>query len=114
LAALLAFDWPGNIRELENALHRAILLGDGQTIRFEDLALPCAMASIEGEAVDGVATYRQRKRRVLNEFERKYLTELMTAHGGNVSQAGRAAGKERRDLGRLLKKHQLDRSSFMS
>ena len=47
-------------------------------------------------------------------FERHYLTQLITAHAGNVSRAARAAGKERRELGKLLKKHQLDPRRFVN
>jgi DNA-binding NtrC family response regulator len=40
-------------------------------------------------------------------FERSYLTGLMERCSGNVTQAARVAGKERRDFGRLLKKHRI-------
>jgi DNA-binding NtrC family response regulator len=45
-------------------------------------------------------------------FERKYLAQLMATHHGNVSRASHAAGKDRRELGRLLKKHRLDPKAF--
>jgi DNA-binding protein Fis len=41
-------------------------------------------------------------------FEKNYLTRLMWEHSGNVSRAALAAGKERRDLGKLLKKYNID------
>jgi hypothetical protein len=47
------------------------------------------------------------KRRAIALFEKDYLTRLMLAQGGNVSQAARVAGKDRSDLGKLLKKHRL-------
>ena len=52
------------------------------------------------------------KRAAIEIFERNYLSSLMSEHRGNVSQAARASGKERRDLGRLLRKYQLDPKSF--
>ncbi len=52
------------------------------------------------------------KRRVVERFERQYLTDLMDTHDGNVSKAAVAARKDRRDLGRLLKKHHLEPKSF--
>jgi two-component system, NtrC family, response regulator GlrR len=45
-------------------------------------------------------------------FEREYLIRLMSEHHGNVSQAAGAAKKERRDLGKLLKRHRIDPESF--
>jgi DNA-binding NtrC family response regulator len=113
LSALMALDWPGNIRELENVVHRGVLLSEGETIRLEDLALspqeetPTDIGPLGGES------YQGQKRQVIAQFERNYLTQLMTRYRGNVSQAARAAGKERRELGRLLKKHQMDRASFL-
>jgi DNA-binding protein Fis len=49
---------------------------------------------------------------VLAAFERQYLVQLMSDWRGNVSRAARAAGKERRDLGKLLKRHGLDPRQF--
>ena len=49
----------------------------------------------------------------VQEFERAYLCNLMAATHGNVSAAGRLAGKERRTLARLLKKHGIDRGRFL-
>jgi len=52
------------------------------------------------------------KRAVVDSFEREYLRQLLRAHRGNVSRAAQSARKERRDFGRLLKKHQLDPRAF--
>ena len=49
---------------------------------------------------------------MLEAFERQYLAQLMSDWGGNVSRAARAAGKERRDLGKLLKRHGLNPRQF--
>ena len=61
---------------------------------------------------DSLRPYKSEKRRILDAFERHYLTRLMSEHHGNVSRAARAAGKERRDLGKLLKRHGFDPRSF--
>jgi two-component system, NtrC family, response regulator GlrR len=115
LAALLACEWPGNVRELESVIVRGILLGDRRTIRLRDLAMPVAETAATPASTDamGDGSYQSLKRQAMAEFERQYLTRLMTEWRGNVSQAARAAGKERRELGKLLKKHQLDRGAFL-
>jgi len=50
---------------------------------------------------------RMAKARVVEEFEKSYLTTLLEANGGNVTRAAREAQKERRALGRLVKKYNL-------
>lgn len=104
--ALLAFDWPGNVRELESAVLRAVHLAQHGIIQKSDLGLSCMPGGDGGVATvlgPSPSSYKLEKRRVLDAFERQYLSRLMKECAGNVSRAARAAGKERRDLGKLLK-----------
>ncbi len=107
-AALLSHDWPGNVRELENAMLRASQSCSNAVIQTADLGLP--MASTVEAGAD--ASFTALKRHAIEVFERNYLTLLLRRSAGNVTRAARAAGKERRDLGRLLKKHRLDPKAF--
>ena len=52
------------------------------------------------------------KARVLDQFERVYLSRALAQAGGNVSDAARRSGKERRAFGKLLKKHSIDKRMF--
>jgi transcriptional regulator with GAF, ATPase, and Fis domain len=113
--ALLNWDWPGNIRELENMIIRAMYLCPGTTIRAEDLEpLASATAALGATPLreERLLPFQRMKQSAIASFEREYLTRLMTEHHGNVSQAARTAGKERRDLGKLLKKYQLNPRQF--
>ena len=112
--ALLAWDWPGNVRELESAIVRAISVARDGVVAAVDLGLP-GLAGGPGAAQSAGAprTFKTQKRRILEVFERQYLIRLMTEHRGNVSRAARTAGKERRDLGKLLKRHGLDPRQFV-
>jgi len=114
-AALLAWDWPGNVRELENAIVRGIHLCRHDLIEVSDLGLGPSGAgpAPATEPTPGRdLSFRAMKRATIEGFERNYLARLMSEHRGNVSQAARASGKERRDLGKLLRKYQLDPKSF--
>lgn len=104
--------WPGNVRELENLIHRAYLMSDGVTLNAP--APVCSLGAVHSFALPlpGNAstpqeslTMTQAKAHAIEQFEREYLLRLMVQYDGNVSHAARAAGKERRSLGRLLKKH---------
>ncbi|MFO1310622.1 MAG: sigma 54-interacting transcriptional regulator [Burkholderiales bacterium] len=99
LDSLAAYSWPGNIRELENRIHREFLLADGPVIDFarEPGAEPSSSAS--------PSTYVAARNHALDDFHRQYLTGLLRRSHGNVTQAAREAGKERRALGKLVKKY---------
>ena len=103
LEALCHYAWPGNMRELENVLRQASVLTEALIIEPEDLAIPLLSLSPRAHS----ASFKQAKGQVIAEFERAYLAELLRLHQGNVTQAARAAQKERRTFGRLLKKYHL-------
>ena len=110
LAWLTAQPWPGNVRELENVMHRAVLLGEDGRIALPPPGLPAP------ELSHGTALYagglRQTCAKARWEAEECYLRALMAQTGGNVSEAARRAGIERRAMGRLLKRHGIERAEF--
>jgi DNA-binding NtrC family response regulator len=111
-AALLTFDWPGNVRELENAMVRAIQLCRTNRIEVEDLGLPETEASGSSRLSGTARSFKALKQLAIDAFERSYLTRILSEHQGNVTHAARTAAKDRRDLGRLLKKHAIDPRAF--
>ena len=100
--------WPGNVRELENVLLRAFLESEEQTL----LLRPPVQLDMDNYYVDisGVnwdAKFNEVKSMVMGAFEKDYLTHILSRADGNISRAARLAGKERRALGKLIKKHGL-------
>lgn len=110
LPLLAAYPWPGNVRELENLMHREWLLSTGPVIAP---APPSADAGdTESAAIlfdQAAPTFKAAKARAVAEFERAYMTGLLARTAGNLTLAARIAGKDRSDLGKLLKKHGLSR-----
>jgi two-component system, NtrC family, response regulator GlrR len=107
-AALLAFSWPGNVRELENAMIRAARLAQSGLIEVEHLGLPGVSSDTSSpHAHAPTRKLRMLKSEIIRNFEREYLTRLMQDAAGNVTRAAKLAGKDRRDFGKLLKKHGL-------
>jgi two-component system, NtrC family, response regulator GlrR len=121
--ALVAYSWPGNVRELENVIQRSTAMTAADMITEADLGL--AASAGEGAPIpqdhatpgadrpdSQLPPFNEAKRAVVDAFERDYLRQALRAHRGNVSRAAQSARKERRDFGRLLKKHQLDPREF--
>ena len=104
------YAWPGNVRELEGMVYRETMVCDEATLR---LPPPPAYSGERRFACDrrlaglGDGTYSSAKSMVLEQFEVQYLKRLMALTRGNISHAARLVGKERRALGKLLKKHGL-------
>ncbi len=101
------YDWPGNVRELEHFIHQACVTADGPMI----YPTTAETASHCGDSAP--PSFSQAKANTIVEFERRYLERLMRDCDGNVTRAAKCAGKERRALGKLLKRHALDRREFV-
>ena len=98
-----SYHWPGNIRELENMVYQGFLLGDGPCIQ---LNVPAGLQAPKTAGAN--MNYRCAKAQAIVEFENRFLRDAMRHSGGNISAAARLIGTERRHLGRLLKKYQIE------
>jgi transcriptional regulator with PAS, ATPase and Fis domain len=102
LEALERYRWPGNVRQLINAIERAKILSESETIRLRDLPreigtpseyAPAASAANGNGATDDLAA-----------IQRSKVVEVLRREAGNKSRAARALGIDRRKLYRLLEK----------
>jgi DNA-binding NtrC family response regulator len=98
---LMDYTWPGNIRELESAIQRAVVLSDKPVLDAFSFDLPGAW---EPESA-GVSGSPLPIEDAVYEFERDYLAGLLSRQNGNVTRAAKAAGKDRRTFQRLLRRH---------
>jgi DNA-binding NtrC family response regulator len=105
LTMLLRHAWPGNVRELRNVVDRGKICG------WRDAFERCGM--VEGGGSDGnssgaspLAGFTEVKKKLIEQFERAYLTELMK-QTPSISAAARKAGLDRSFLGQLLRKHNI-------
>jgi DNA-binding NtrC family response regulator len=104
--------WPGNIRELRNAVLRWLAVGDlGEGARSEarpDLPRARTGPALEGDTIARIIALdlplAEARQRISDEFERRFVEHLLAQHGGNVTRAAAAAGIARRHLHRLMSK----------
>jgi len=101
MQALLAYEWPGNIRELRNTIERATVLADGEVITMHDLTDKFRTLDIEGISTSSL-------RQALDTFERDYIRRSLTESKGNKEMAAGKLGVDLATLYRKLKKLRIE------
>jgi transcriptional regulator with PAS, ATPase and Fis domain len=96
LESLRRYPWPGNVRELENVIERAVIVAREAVIA--DVAPFLSPAGTEPPTVDLTLPFREAKARVVEEFERAYVTGVLGLHGGKLSAAARHADMDTKNL----------------
>ncbi|MGH7503567.1 MAG: sigma-54 interaction domain-containing protein, partial [Longimicrobiales bacterium] len=99
------YSWPGNLRELENAMERAVVLASARSVELDHLPLPLQepvrLPLPGGEGLSAA------KARLVREFERQAVVRLLRESRGNVSAAAKKARITRRNFHRLLLKYRI-------
>ena len=114
LTALTTYHWPGNIRELKNAIERAAVLANGDEIDVEHLPRTFHFEEetnvlMDGNLSDGLMAL---KARMINKFEYEAICRYLAANKGNISKAAIAAKVPRRTFQRLMAKHNISSKVF--
>jgi DNA-binding NtrC family response regulator len=97
MQSLLEHSWPGNIRELDHAIERSVLLTQGDLVRAGDLGLRAAVPGTAPRIED----------LTLEEVEKLVIQKALSRFDGNVSQAAKALGLSRSALYRRLETHEI-------
>ncbi|MDD5308049.1 MAG: sigma-54 dependent transcriptional regulator, partial [Deltaproteobacteria bacterium] len=114
LTRLTQLEWRGNVRELRNAVERAVILARGGS-----MAAPSDRDDEDDEAdldagkgrvgnVDASRPFKEVKNDLVVAFERAYIEQILARTSGNVSAAARESGIDRKHLERLIRKHGIE------
>ena len=99
LKKLQKYQWPGNIRELQHALERAIIMSDSNMLSPDDFFFLNQKA--ESKAESEPETFN------LDDVEKSVIQKAINRHGGNISKAAKELGLTRASLYRRMEKHGL-------
>jgi anaerobic nitric oxide reductase transcription regulator len=109
--ALLGYDWPGNVRELEHVMSRAALLAATEqrtqrwiTLEPGHLGLRGALAPAASPSTSLPDSATASLTQATTEFQKAWIQQRLLEHDGNIAAAARAAGIDRSNLFRLLKR----------
>lgn len=112
---LTAYDFPGNVRELENIIERAMVVNKGNVLTADALGHVFGAHTMSSKLEDvPISSLELRKARaeLLEKFEKNFLKQLLIASNGSVTQAAKLAKIRRQSLHRMLKRHNLSTQKF--
>ena len=103
--ALVRYDWPGNIRQLQNVIEQVVALTPGKVIAAQlvESALNSNVSIAEPLSLNDAK----------KEFERDYLINTLKMSAGNVAEAAKLAKRNRSDFYKLIKKHNINVESLI-
>ena len=107
-----AYPWPGNVRELRNLCERAVLMGWAAVAPILGAAARAGRPARTAPLVDISLPLLEARQKLVERFEREYLTRLLKEHRGRIGEVARAAGIAERNLYEKMKAYGLSRDDY--
>ncbi|MBD3373810.1 response regulator [candidate division KSB1 bacterium] len=103
LMALQDYEWPGNIRELQGVIQHMLVMSNHPVLRYSDL--PEYIRPSRRRVVmdtDSDLNFKEAKSKIIEDFEKNYISSLLTKHNGNITKVADEAGLNRKTIYRLM------------
>ncbi|MGE5401557.1 MAG: sigma-54-dependent transcriptional regulator [Ignavibacteriales bacterium] len=110
---LNSYDYPGNVRELQNLIERAVMLAKTDIILPDALKELINPVSREAYSIPIISEdFSKSKEHILNLFEKEFITGLLIKNMGNVTKAARNSNMTRQNFLRMMKKHDIRAEAY--
>jgi DNA-binding NtrC family response regulator len=108
------YDWPGNIRELENLLERAFILETSSGLTPESFPIEIFDTDVITARLpsDSSITLSEARQRSIEDIERNYLKDVLARNKGKINESAREAGISTRQLNKLMNKYRIRKEEF--
>jgi DNA-binding NtrC family response regulator len=112
--AMRSYDWPGNIREMENLMERAFILETSSVLTPECFPAEFFNGSIKSAVmtVDTTLTLSDARRKAVGDFERQFIKELLANNKGRINKSSEAADISTRQFHKLMIKHGIRKEDY--
>lgn len=112
IEALMKYNWPGNIRELENLIERAYIVENSKQLTPDSFSVELIEEQAAAAAINSGSSLADGRRRAVEMFEKQYLTELLTRRKGRIKSSAEDAGISTRQLNKLMLKYGIRKDAF--
>ncbi len=114
IAALMSHNWPGNVRQLENVMERAVIMEKSEKISQQTILRciqPKHTANYQYFVNEDIPLITL-KQQLIEKFEKEYISRVLRKHRGNITAAAQSAGLHYKNFCEKMKKYQLSKWDF--
>ncbi len=114
IARLMTYNWPGNVRQLENVIERAVIMEKGEQISSQTISV-CLKPKTEVSFryfVNENIPLKTLKEELIGNFEKEYIIRILRKHGGNISAAAQSAGLHYKNFCEKMKRYGISKWDF--
>jgi len=109
---LQRYDFPGNVRELQNAIEHAVIFSDSNHIEPHHLPVCLHQKTYSSKENEKLSVFKIAKQRIVEKFEQEYLQDCLESSSGNITQAAKIAGINVKNFYTKMTRYEIDPHDF--
>jgi hypothetical protein len=108
----MSYNWAGNVRELRNCLASAAAMCEKNCITVHEVSKILLLTHSGTSSAEEDLNYREMRKKILEDFDRKYINNYLAGNQGNITKTAKALGIDKKNLWMLIKKYNIDCSLY--